>query len=238
IVRPFGEREDRNGVKIDFDKVEEQLIAPALARLGIEGGKTGEVVRAGNIRGDMFHFLLTAELVVADVSIVNANVFYELGIRQALRDKWTVLLRSKADKFPFDLSTDRYLEYSRDNPAASLDNLVSALNETINGDVTDSPVFKLLPALKVQDHKSFVAVPRDFGEEVDRAESGKLAGNLELLADEARGFPWECEGLRLVGRAQFELKALQGARRSWEGVRNFGPDDLEANQKLATIYQR
>src|SRR5262249_22142505 len=42
----------------------------------------------------------------------------------------------------------------------------------------------------------------------------------------------------LVGRAQFELKALQGARRSWEGVRNFGPDDLEANQKLATIYQR
>jgi len=238
IVRPFGEKEDRNGVKINFDKVEKDLIGPALAKLGIEGGTTGEVVRAGNIREDMFQLLLTADLVVADVSIDNANVFYELGIRQALRDKWTVLLRCKADKFPFDLSTDRYLEYDRDNPAASLNDLVEALNETINGDMTDSPVFKLLPALKAQDHKRFLAVPTEFRETVDRAMTSQLTGDLELLADEARDFEWGSEGLRLVGRAQFQLKAFIGARRSWEGVRNFDPDDLEANQKLATIYQR
>ena len=81
------------------------------------------------------------ELVIADVSIDNANVFYELGVRQALRDKWTVLLRCKADKsnkaydVPFDIKTDRYFAYDRDNPAASLNDLVKALNETVNGDV-------------------------------------------------------------------------------------------------------
>ena len=51
------------------------LIAPALARLGIDGGTTGEIVRAGNIREDMFQLLLTADLVIADLSIDNANVF-------------------------------------------------------------------------------------------------------------------------------------------------------------------
>lgn len=238
IVRPFYEKETRGGVKINFDAVERDLIAPALAKLGIEGGTTGEVVRAGNIREDMFQLLLTADLVVADVSIDNANVFYELGIRQALRDKWTVLLRCKGDNYPFDLSTDRYLEYDHQNPAAKLDDLVRTLNATVNGKAVDSPVFKLLPRLKVQEHRNFLVVPDDFDEAVNRAMENKNSGELELLADEARGFQWESEGERMVGRAQFKLKSWEGARRSWEAIRKVDPDDLEANQKLATIYQR
>ena len=244
IIRPFGEKPDPNGVMINFDKVENELIAPALEELDMEGGTTGEIMRAGNIREDMFQLLLTADLVIADVSIDNANVFYELGVRQALRDKWTVLLRCKADKsnkaydVPFDLKTDRYFAYDRDNPAASLNDLVKALNETVNGDIQDSPVFKLLPKLQAQDHSQFLAVPMDFSEEVERALADESRGDLELLAEEASGFGWKREGLRLVGRAQFNLRALMGARRSWEGVRDFDLDDLEANQKLATIYQR
>jgi tetratricopeptide (TPR) repeat protein len=238
IVRPFGEKEDRNKVKINFDKVEAELIRPALARMGIQGGTTGEVVRAGNIREDMFQLLLTADLVVADVSIDNANVFYELGIRQALRDKWTVLLRCKADKFPFDLSTDRYLEYNQDDPAASLDALVATLNATINGNVKDSPVFKLLPELQVQDHRRFLPVPPEFREEVERALRDQAIGDLELLAEEARDFQWVGEGLRLVGRALFKLKTYATARRVWEAVRKCFPGDLEADQRLATVYQR
>src|SRR5436190_24179738 len=96
IIRPFGEKADRNGAKINFDAVEEKLIDPALDKLeGYQGRTTGDIVRAGNIREDMFQLLLTADLVIADVSIDNANVFYELGIRHALRDKRTLLLRSK-----------------------------------------------------------------------------------------------------------------------------------------------
>jgi hypothetical protein len=238
IIRPFGEKTDRNGVKIDFDKVDRELISPALARLNLGGGTTGEVMKAGNIREDMFQLLLTADLVVADVSIHNANVFYELGIRQALRDKRTFLLRCNGDEIPFDLKTDRYLTYDKDDPAASLVDLIKGLNETLSGDAQDSPVLKLLPKLQVQDHSKFLVVPPDFNEELEQALKAKSSGNLEMLAEEAQGYSWCREGLRLVGRAQFDLKAYSGARRSWEGVRDFDPDDLEANQKLATIYQR
>ncbi|MCI0388874.1 MAG: AAA family ATPase [Acidobacteria bacterium] len=238
IIRPFGEKPDRNGVKINFDKVEEDLIAPALKALNIVGGTSGEIIKAGNIREDMFQLLLTADLVVADVSIDNANVFYELGVRHALRDKWTFLLRCKADDVPFDLKTDHYLAYDGYDPKASLDDLIRALKETMNGDAQDSPVFKLLPKLQVQDHSRFIAVPMDFDEEVETAVAKESLGDLELLAEEAGGFGWKREGLRLVGRAQFNLGVFMGARRSWEGVRDFDLDDLEANQKLATIYQQ
>ena len=81
IVRPFGTKRD-----INFDEVQKQLIAPALAALEIQGSTTEVFMQAGNIRADMFQQLLVADIVVADISIHNANVFYELGIRHALAE--------------------------------------------------------------------------------------------------------------------------------------------------------
>lgn len=233
IVRPFGIKKD-----IDFDRVEEELIRPAMRELGLAGGPTTEILRQGNIRADMFQRLLTADLVIADLSIHNANVFYELGIRHALRDKRTFLLRSRSDEYPFDLQTDRYLDYDAQNPAASVGALTEALRHTIASEVLDSPVFQLLPDLQAQDRSKFLAVPRKFHDEVDRAASQRQLGDLELLADEVQGFEWESEGLRVIGRVQFKLKTHEGGLVTWKRVCRFDPGDVEANLKLGTIYHR
>ncbi len=238
IVRPFGTKKDRNRNEVNFDAVQEQLIVPALECVGVDGRTTLDILRAGNIRVDMFQRLLTADLVVADLSIDNANVFYELGIRHALREKRTFMLRCEGDKYPFDLQTDRYFIYQRENPAASLEQLVAALRQTLNSEEQDSPVFKLLPSLQAQDRSRFLAVPMDFREEVEQASASRQAGDLELLGVEARGLEWESEGLRVVGRAQFRLKAFKGARATWDAVRKFDLKDREANTLLGTIYQR
>ena len=233
IIRPFGVKQG-----IDFDRVADSLIGPALAAIGATGRDTIEIVKQGNIRIDMFQLLLTADLVVADLSIHNANVFYELGLRHALRSKRTFLLRSNQDAYPFDLQTDRYFTYDKENPKASLPQLVKALLFTLASEDPDSPVFALLPDLQEQDRSRFFAVPRGFREEVGIALAGKQAGDLGLLAAEAEGFAWESEGLRTVGRAQYELKDRRGARATWEKIRHLDEDDLEANTLLGTIYQR
>ena len=173
IVRPFGVKND-----IDFDAVEEKLIGPALDKLGVTGRTTGEIVGQGNIRTDMFQLLLTADLVVADLSIHNANVFYELGIRHALRDRHTFLLRCNVDKYPFDLQTDRYFTYNKDAPADSVDQLADALRATIDEGKTNSPVFASLPNMREQDPSQFMAVPLGFSEEVDRAVADRQFGDL------------------------------------------------------------
>ena len=238
IVRPFGIKND-----INFDEVERLLIAPALKQVGAEGGTTIDIIESGNIRVDMFRRLLTADIVVADLSIHNANVFYELGIRHALREHGTLMLRCDADKFPFDLQTDRYFVYKKEDPGASLTELVAALQRTkdkIEKDTAakDSPVFTSLPNLIAPDKSLFNPVPQDFGEEVARAAAGSRAGDLALLSYEVRGFEWETSGWRAVGTAQFDLKALAGARETWEAVRKLDPNDLEANIRLGTIYER
>jgi tetratricopeptide (TPR) repeat protein len=234
IIRPFGTQRE-----INFDEVERVLIAPALDRLGIGGRTTIEIVEAGNIRIDMFQRLLTADLVVADLSIHNANVFYELGIRHALCDRHTSMLRCREDKFPFDLQTDRYFEYSREAPSASLASLIEAIRQTIDSKKADSPVFLALPNLRAPDPSKFLTVPLAFGEEVERAAVDRRPGDLRLLASEVqKDFEWGIVGLRVIGHAQFKLNAFEGAKETWEAVRKNDPDDLEANLLLGTIYER
>ena len=75
----------------------------------------------------MFRELVTADVVVADLSIHNANVFYELGIRHGMRPNATFLLRAKSDrKYPFDLQTDRYLTYDAAKPEEAVEALAQA----------------------------------------------------------------------------------------------------------------
>jgi hypothetical protein len=238
VVRPFGKKKDLADNEIDFDRVERELIGPALDRLGVTGRTTGEILEAGNIRADMFQRLLTADLVIADVSVHNANVFYELGIRHALRHRSTFLIRCRADQFPFDLQTDRYFEYDRDIPAAALEALVAGLRQTLDSQRQDSPVFQSLPELVPQDQGRFRVVPFDFCEEVAQAADAKEVGDLALFAAEVEGLEWEAEGLRVVGRAQVRLADFARARDTWGRVRQVEPHDKEANLVLGTVYER
>ena len=237
IVRPFGVKSG-----IDFDRVEKELIRPAMEQARLTGGTTGEFIQQGNIRTDMFEQLLIADLVIADISIHNANAFYELGIRHALRDRHTFLIRSKdsesKDEVPFDLKTDRYLSYDGKNPGATVDILGAALKETADSQKPDSPIYQLLPELEPADPNRVLIIPVDFREEVERAEAAKNCGDLQLLAAEIDGFTWRIAGLRLVGHAQFRLQDWPGAKATWQAVRDYDDMDREANILLGTIYQR
>lgn len=240
IVRPFGEKKfGTRQIAVDFDAVEKALIDPALKDLDIEGRTTAEILESGDIRHDMFQRLLVSDLVIADLTVHNANVFYELGIRHALRDKRTFLIYSRIDDqdVPFDLRTDRHLEYDHRAPEKSLPTFIAGLRRTLASDERDSPIFRLLPGLRPQDPGRFMVVPQDFREEVQLAEERGSAGHLALLATEVAGVLWEREALRLVGRAQSRADFLGGARDTWERVLRLDAGDAEANLELGAACQ-
>ena len=148
------------------------------------------------------------------------------------------MIKSKGDDVPFDLKTDRYMPYDAGDPAASLPALIEALRTTLDSQDQDSPVFQLLPGLEPADPTKFIVVPLDFREGVQRAESSKNLGYLQMLSAEADGFAWTTVGLRLIGKAQFKLKDWPGAKATWEAVRKYDDMDLGANTFLGNIYQR
>src|SRR5512144_2487206 len=111
IVSPFGVKPGLDGTPIDFDSVFAELTKPALIDAGVEPFRADLEQQAGSIHSDMFQELLLADLVVADLSIDNANAWYELGVRHALRARGVVLMFSGRDYLPFDVGPERALRY-------------------------------------------------------------------------------------------------------------------------------
>jgi hypothetical protein len=241
VIRGFNTKKDSAGNAVDFERVHAELIGPALKRCGLAGSTTGEIVDAGNIRADMFALIIEADIVLCDITVHNANVFYELGVRHALRKKHTVLIKGdpSADTSPFDLSTDRYLQYPVARPADALEALVETLQASLRSNrPTDSPIFLMMPTLPEADPSGVSAVPLDFIEEVERAEKSSDKGCLRVIAEDMAGQRFQWDGLRRVARAQWKLKDFAGARASWEKLRMVAGADIEANLALANIYER
>lgn len=248
IVRPFGKQrkvlkkkgEEYEVVEFDFEGVEHLLIRPAMEAVELDGGTTKEVFVPGDIREDMFSELLKADIVIADITIHNANVFYELGIRHALRDKITILIKAEGfDATPFDIIGYRYLAYDEKEPGKEVENLISTLRDATNErNRRDSPVFNILPTLKAQDPENFIAIPEDFIEEVRIAKAAKQIGKLTLMADESEDFSWKIPAHRCIGNELFYLEENAASRKIWENIRQAKRGDIQANDRLATIYQR
>jgi SMODS and SLOG-associating 2TM effector domain 1/Protein of unknown function (DUF4231) len=234
VIRGFGQKSG-----VDFERVHEELIGPALKDAGVDGGDTTQaILQAGNIRKDMFRELVRADIVVADVSVHNANVFYELGIRHAVRPRSTVLIYAKIDETPFDIKTDRYLRYDPDSPGASRAALAQVLRETLASEDVDSPIYGLLPELMPSFLAALIDLPRSLAEDIEQAREARQAGELRLIADEVMGLRFEEGALRTVAPASEHAGDDFGARRAWERIRDLHPDDFDANHALADIYRR
>lgn len=239
VIRGFGVKRDSSGKEFDFDRVDRELIAPALAQCDFEGGTTGEIPDSGSIHDDMYRLILQADVVVCDISVHNANVFYELGARHALRRKRTVLLKcsESADRTPFDLGDFRYLPYSCERPADAVPALVAAIRRGATSErETDSPIFRALRDLP--EAPSDAAVPNDFAQEVQRAKVARDRGWLLMLADELRNLPFERPGLRLVAFAQQAIEDFEAARDSLERLLRLGDRQTGVRFALANIYER
>ena len=109
---PFGRKPDAAGRVVDFDRVYEELIAPAITEAQLEPLRADEEMTGGIIHKPMYERLILCEYAVADLTTANANVFYELGLRHAVR-KWSTLLifAEGGSQLPFDVAPLRAMPY-------------------------------------------------------------------------------------------------------------------------------
>jgi hypothetical protein len=76
----------------------------------IDVTRIDEEAGPGMIIEDINRAIRESKVVIADISPLNANVFYEVGFAHAL-NKPTILLAEKGTKLPFDVSSFRTLFY-------------------------------------------------------------------------------------------------------------------------------
>ena len=144
------------------------------------------------------------------------------------------------DEVPFDLKTDRYLEYDIADPGQALGRLKQALTESDHPERPDSPVFQLLPELQPQDPVRFLVAPRDFRDAVKRRSRDARVADLSLMSFEIDHFnpDWARLGQRIVAQALFDVRAFEAAAQAWQHVKQYDAYDVTANFRLATCYAK
>lgn len=95
-----------------FEELYTDVIEPLAKQFGLRPYRADQVYGPGSIMDDIIRGIETAQIVIAEITPTNENVFYEVGYAHALK-KPTILLANKKDreKLPFDLSGFRVLFY-------------------------------------------------------------------------------------------------------------------------------
>lgn len=116
-----------------FTLVYEDIIAPAVVAAGFAPRRADQINATNLIHLDILARLVEAPLAVCDLSAVNPNVMFELGIRQAF-DKPVVLLRDEGTRPVFDIAPIRYVTYNADlrhrSVLKAVDDLTAAIRAT------------------------------------------------------------------------------------------------------------
>ncbi len=127
----------------------QNMIKPSVEESGFNYKCIRAEILIGNIIKHILDNLNRADVVIGDLTDRNPNVFYEIGVRHALRDK-TILITQRIDDIPFDLRQYSVIEYSwktkngKDDFKKKMHRVLTAIEKDTDGKITSSPIREYL----------------------------------------------------------------------------------------------
>lgn len=132
-----------------------------------------------NILKDIVQMIFDADVIIADLTDLNSNVFYELGVAHALNKK-VIAITQNISQLPFDIKSYRATEYSVH--FRRFDNLIKELDRYLRGAIDGTVAF----GNPVTDFLSTVnasAIQKIYNQSTDVEDSIGEDGFIDFLAD-------------------------------------------------------
>lgn len=143
--------------KINFDNIYDELIAPAIKMADLVPLIEREEATMGVIQKTMYEKIILCEFCVADLTNANPNVYYELGMRYAVKPFTTIpIIASSHFPLPFDIGFNRTFQYQVDKDFNLVDTakhvaaLAAMLQTAKQNRATDSPLYDLVNGIAFQ----------------------------------------------------------------------------------------
>lgn len=134
--------------KINFDRLWDAALRPAIDAAGYEPVRANEDIGA-LIINEMIERLAISDLVLADVSIPNGNVYYELGIRHAAQPQGCIMTAAGWARPLFDIDQMRQIRYPLPEEFvsdATAQEIITKLKSAIPAMATgSSPFYQVFP---------------------------------------------------------------------------------------------
>ena len=112
VIGPIGEKD--SDVRKHADRVMNEIINPVVNKFGYEVIRADKYSIPGQITSQIVELIANADLLIADLSFHNPNVFYELALRHITRKPFVHLIK-EGEKIPFDIKDIRAIEFNLDN---------------------------------------------------------------------------------------------------------------------------
>jgi nucleoside 2-deoxyribosyltransferase len=188
---PERERSDKL-LKYVIHPVVKELVSSPPEEVTVRADKMGQ---PGRITTQVLRELVEADVVIADLTETNANVMYEVGVRQALV-RPLVLMAEKGQKIPFDLNDLRTIFYQLDleHVEAAQNELRSHLKKALSGEV--SPL----------DQALFIHATTESASGTDQTSSRSLLAVLEVCESILKETQDTKGIVSAVGRIAMEIK--------------------------------
>lgn len=156
VIMGYGVKTDfSTGRELDLDKTYKNIIKPAVIEVGLECLRADEIRHSGIIDVPMYRYLISADIVIADLSTYNTNAFYELGVRHALRPHTTIAIAEQELKYPFDVNHTVIRQYEHLGKDIGYSEVIrfrqelkDCISEILNEPHIDSPVYTYLNNLQ------------------------------------------------------------------------------------------
>lgn len=115
VIMPFGDPDKDRSEYERLTNIFEQWIKPTVESIvfenkNIECTRADKIFKTGDIINHIIDNIVNSEIVIADLSNRNPNVFYELGVRHSISNN-TILISSNVNDIPFDLRPLRAISY-------------------------------------------------------------------------------------------------------------------------------
>jgi|AGTN01.3.fsa_nt_gi hypothetical protein len=125
VISPIGE--EGSETRTRSDQILKHIITEPVSKLEYEVIRADKISEPGIITTQIIEYIVNAELVIADLTDHNPNVFYELAIRHAMRKPLVQMIR-KGEIIPFDVAATRVIQFDLQN----LDSVAAAKDEILS----------------------------------------------------------------------------------------------------------
>ena len=186
---PFGIKNDNQGNKVNFNEIYDSIIKPAIQELDLTCLRCDEISKSGMIHKDMFNHIYYSDIAIVDISVLNPNVFYELGMRHALKKGITIIIKRKNTQIPFNISGMRLIEYDEENVESSIRTrleIQAYIKNGIKDRQLDSPIFDSIDNLVVRTKDVLIQKSERFDYKINPKSSKKIGiitGSIDKIKD-------------------------------------------------------
>lgn len=153
LITPIGK--EGTEIRRNADEVLDYIISPVCKEYGYSVVRADKMQNSGLITKAIIEQIISSDLVIADLTGNNPNVFYELAIRHSYRKPAIQIIKGDIE-IPFDLADMRTISYDTTLSGAdqAKKDLSAMINSILKGEAVHNPVSEVNALIAISETSS------------------------------------------------------------------------------------